>query len=149
MANEKLKQEAIKRLEYLTEQGLHPDVLKAFKKNETIYYSDRTPLGGMLCWCNDAGSCPKEVQDKIKFLNDKGYLVYHATHEKLPFGECWDLFILTEEDVDESMCEEMFDEFKSGIQLAFVMNMDDSNCSEYGSIGYEVHKASGGIIRNA
>lgn len=143
--NEITKNEAIKRLEKMTKDGLHPDVIKAFKKDGTIYYSEKSPFGATLYWCNDMGSCPKKVQDKIKYLEEKGYCVYHVTHERAFFGECWDLFCVHADDLEI----EGTSFYDDNLSFAFVMNVTDDDCSEFGSIQFMVDKMSGGVLRTA
>ena len=58
MEKEKMKNEALNRLEIL---NLHPDVYKTFKRSGRLYYSERSPLGGILYWLNNH-------PDKIKEL---------------------------------------------------------------------------------
>lgn len=144
MLNEFVKKEALRRLEKMTKDGMHPDVLKAFKEDGTIYYSEKNPLGAILYWCNEMGSCPQKVLDKIKQLEEKGYCVYHVTHERAFFGECWDLFCIGTEDTIEVG---PFNE--DNITFAYVMNVSDDMMSEYGDIQFKVDKASGGILRTA
>ena len=50
MEKEKMKNEALNRLEIL---NLHPDVYKTFKRSGRLYYSERSPLGGILYWLNN------------------------------------------------------------------------------------------------
>lgn len=132
------------RLEKLTKKGLMPCVYKDFTESGLLYYSDRSPLGGMLYWANDLGSLPEKVERQIKELEEKySATVYHITHEHLAFGECYDLWCITDEDLDYG--EEEFD--NDNITFAYVMNMTDPDFSEFGSIRFELQ--GGGAVRTA
>lgn len=135
---------AKERLEKMTKKGLMPCVSEDFNKSGLLYYSDRSPLGGMLFWANDDGSLPKKVQQQIKDLEEKYKVtVYHITHEYLVFGECYDLWCISDEDLDYG--EDEFD--NDNITFAYVMNMDCPEYSEFGSIQFEIQ--AGGAVRTA
>lgn len=133
---------AKERLRKLTDKGMMPVVAQDYESDGLIYYSERTPLGGILYWANDIGDCPQEVQDKIKELEEKyDSVVYHITHEYTDFGECYDLWLVSEEDVlypDEEL-------FERGYTFSYVINMSDPMFSEFGTIGFKL--IGGGAIR--
>lgn len=136
---------ASERLHKLVAKGMMPAVADDFDDNEhLVYYSERTPLGGILYWANDLGDCPQEVQDKIKELEDKyNSIVYHITHEYTDFGECYDFWLVEEEDITYYTDQEEL--FERGYTFSYVMNMTEPSFSEFGTIGYKL--VGGGAIR--
>lgn len=85
--------------------------------------------------------------EKIKeFEKEYDCLVYAVTHEYLTFGECYAFLYVSD-------CEEEWENtiIDAGSQrfytYAYVWNVDDDNCSEFGMIG--VHSFGGGIRRIA
>lgn len=139
---EKLKEKAIERLEWLTkEKGLADWVLRDFKKDGSIYWCERTPLGGILYWANEAGGCPQEVMDKIKELTNDKSICYMVTHEYTSFGELYDYWIISEEDLEYG--DKQFKE--NNLQFVLSQNVDMEYCSDYGDIQFAI--AAGGPIR--
>lgn len=137
----KQKLEAEKRLKML---NLHPDVLKLFHEKEELYYSEKSPLGGILYWMSNN----PEWEELIKALEEeKEIMVYHATHEYTAFGECLSLLYVTryesEWEYDRKDLESEGDKYP----LAYVVNLSDPECSEFGTIG--IREAAGGLIRTA
>lgn len=140
--NEKLKENVIKRLDYLmNEKGLADWVPRDFKKKGEIYWSERSPLGGILYWLNDAGGCPKHVQEKVAELTNENQICYFVTHEYTDFGELYDYWLVTEEDLED----EDLSSFKDGYQFVLSENKDFDWCSDYGDIQYKI--MAGGPIR--
>lgn len=140
----KKEKEALRRLEVLKSKGLMPEVVKNYKEEKQIYFSEFNGFCGALFYMDYA---PDRVLQKIEELKQDGCVVYHATHEMLSFGECWDLFCITDEDVaDNDIGKGMRDDFDNyGIQFAYVINMSIPEFSEYGSI--QVRTLGGGMIR--
>lgn len=140
--NEKLKQEALKRLNYLVkEKQLAPKVEKDLEKHNLKYWSD---IVGILFWANEDGGMPEDVINKIEDLEKHGAFVYHITHEFSKFGELYDLWCVTDEDCGD---EEMFEYFKEGLTFAYVINKSIPEFSEFGTIEYKV--INGGCARTA
>lgn len=140
----KKEKEALRRLNILKARGLMPEVVRNYKTDKQVYFSEFNGFCGALFYIENA---PDIVLNKIKELERNGDVVYHATHEKLWFGECWDLFVVTDEDVaNDEWGESMRDDFdKYGIQFAYVINIDKPTFSEFGSI--YVDTMGGGIVR--
>ena len=137
------EKEALRRLRILESKGMLKDVADAYEENKQIFFSEYQ-LFPVLYYIDGA---PKQVLNKIEELTENGNVVYHATHEVFEFGECWDLFVISSEDVEKSsyakrICED-FDNY--GIQFAYVMNMDIPEFSEWGSI--QVQPKAGGVER--
>jgi len=137
------EKEALRRLRVLESKGMMKEVADAYEENKQIFFSEYQ-LFPVLYYIDGA---PKQVRNKIEELTQNGNVVYHATHEILPFGECWDLFVISNEDVEKSSyaqgIREDFDEY--GIQFAYVINVDIPEFSEFGSI--QVQPKAGGVER--
>lgn len=131
------KQEALKRLHML---NLHPNVLRDFKQG-TLNRSDRGKFGpltiGALFWLSD------KEQEKVKEIEEEyGITVYHMTHERMEFGELYDLLYVSSH---KDEWERDRQDLKDGYPCVYVLNMEDPFCSEFGSIG--IRSVGGGLIR--
>ena len=129
----KQRTEALKRMEML---HLHENVIDDFKE---IALLNQSELGGILYWVEG------EMEKKIREWEEKtGNLVYHVIHDYTEFGELLSLlYVSTNEDEWETDREDIQD----GYALAYVMNLTDDWCSEYGSIG--IRPQWGGVVRTA
>ena len=129
----KQRTEALKRMELLK---LHENVIEDFKEISLLNQSE---LGGILYWVEG------EMEKKIREWEEKtGNLVYHVIHDYTEFGELLSLlYVSTYEDEWESDREDI----QNGYALAYVMNLTDDWCSEYGSIG--IRPQWGGVVRTA
>lgn len=136
------RREAARRLKMLARKGLHPDVVRQFEDEGLVDYSERISFGGGaaggLYWVDESNFAAR-----IKNVEEsEGILVYHATHEHTGFGELLDLFYVSK-DVEEWSADH--EDLEQGYTFAYVLNLDDDLCSEYGSIGFRV--SGGGLIR--
>ena len=129
----KQRTEALKRMELLK---LHENVIDDFKEIALLNQSEH---GGILYWVEG------EMEKKIREWEEKtGNLVYHVIHDYTEFGELLSLlYVSTYEDEWETDREDIQD----GYALAYVMNLTDDWCSEYGSIG--IRPQWGGVVRTA
>ena len=129
----KQRTEALKRMELLK---LHENVIDDFKEINLLNQSE---LGGILYWVEG------EMEKKIREWEEKtGNLVYHVIHDYTEFGELLSLLYVSQyEDEWETDREDIQD----GYALAYVMNLTDDWCSEYGSIG--IRPQWGGVVRTA
>ena len=138
---ENQKQEAIKRLKILEEvYQLHPNVLKEFKQDGTVYYSEQvnSMYRGILYWLRNK---PKYVQ-AVKNVEEKyNIFVYHCILHYTEFGD-W-LSMLYVSDTPDNWQDEKL-ELKSGTPFAYVYTFDEFS-SEFGPI--EIASASGGLTR--
>lgn len=138
------RKEAARRLKMLERKGLHPDVVRQFEDEGLVSYSERISFGrgaaGGLFWIAETSfaACIRSLEDS------EGFLVYHATHERTDFGELLDLFHVSKFVEEWGMDRE---DIEQGHSLAYVLNLDDALCSEYGSIGFAV--SGGGLVRTA
>lgn len=131
MIDENAKKECIRRMKKL---GMHENVLKEFE-NGKLNYSE---LQGILFWVSD-----EKVLAKVKELeNEYNITVYHLIHHKAEFGECWCFLYVDNEETDYKHDEELLNDYLS---YAYVWNIDDEICSEFGVIG--IIPSNGGLIR--
>lgn len=132
-----MEKEALKRLEKMS---LHPDVVKGFKEG-VLYRSDRTvfmgnPFGALF-WLEDK---EKNIVRKVEKMT--GGVVYHMTHEKVDFGEFYDVFYVSPYKEEwEADAEDM----KNDLAVVYVENVTGPDLSEFGTIQYK--SAGGGLIR--
>ena len=130
--------EAVKRMKAL---GLFENIIKEFEKNQTLEYSEPTPLGGILYWVHNN----PEWSEKIKeFELEYNVLVYHAIHNYTKFGELLTLLYVSNEEENWKYDNE---DIKEGYPMAYVLNLDCPEFSEFGAIG--VKEIAGGLIRTA
>lgn len=121
-----------------------PAVREDFKKSKRLYYSERSPLGGILYWLDNN----PEWAEKVKQIEEKlDILVYHVTHEYTQFGELLTLLCVTsyeEEWVYErnDLRDKVGNKFYA---FAYVLNLDCPEYSEFGTV--VMREGSGGLIR--
>lgn len=132
----RMKEEAIYRMEKL---GLMKSVIADFKRNGKLYYSERSPLGGILYWLDNEPELEKKVKELEKTY---GFRVFHATHEYTEFGECLDLLIVSKYEEEWENDREMLDD---GYVFSYVINLTTPWCSEFGDIA--VKELAGGLVR--
>lgn len=139
---EEMIEEACRRLQML---DLHSDVLRSFKKDNTLYYSERRYVFGALCgvlfWVSTIEKYVKIIKD---FEEKHNAVVYHATLENMIFGKCLDLFYVNKNK------EEWIGDHKNlrnGRSFVYVVNLDDDACSEFGTICFK--ECAGGLVRTA
>lgn len=125
-----MKEEALKRMEMLK---MSRQCINAFKRGE-IWESEGI---GALYECNDNEK--KLIKD---FEEDSGCLVYHMIHNKFDFGECYTMLYVSN---DTEEWEQDIEDLKNGYPLAYVKNIDDDWCSEFGCVG--IRSSIGGLVR--
>ena len=129
---EEQKQEAIARMRYLK---LYPQVIKEFEKEELVNYS----RGGILYWVEG------ELYDLMREFEKKHHvMVYHIIENYTDFGRLLS-FLYVSESKDEWEYDR--NDLTEGYALAYVKNMEDDMCSEFGSIFIE--NRYGGLVRTA
>jgi len=112
---------------------LSKQCINAFK-NGSVWESEGY---GALYECND-----KENAIIKKFEEEHDGLVYHMIHNKYEFGECYTiLYVSKYEDEWEDDIKDIHD----GYVLAYVENVDDTMCSEFGSVA--IKSSFGGLVR--
>lgn len=135
------KKESIERLKLLQKlYKVHPNVLKEFKQDETIYYSERINnfYNGILYWISNK----QEYVDAVKEIENKyNIYVYHCLLSHTEFGD-W-LSMLFVSSTTDKWAEE-----KSKLLTSFpeVYVYDFSNFgSEFGDI--QIAGVNGGLTR--
>ena len=135
------KHEALLRMKKL---NLLDDVIKAFKENDALYRSEgvRLPNGaqmGVLYWLTD-----EEAKMVKEWEQETGKMVYHVIQNRMIFGMCYSFLYVSAEPEEWEMENE---NLAAGVPVVYVKNVDDEECSEYGSIG--IQKKFGALVRCA
>lgn len=131
MNKEERFEEAIKRMKLLK---LDKQCIEAFKKGKV--------------WESEGFGALYEVNDEEQFIIDKfeahheGCLVYHMIHNKFEFGECYSILYVSP---DKEEWQQDKDDIEDGYVFAYVENIDDDFCSEFGSIA--IKPQFGGLMR--
>lgn len=134
------KAEAIRRMKQLK---LLPQVIKDFEEKGTVYYSERQNkiFDGILYYLDNEPM----FANLAKSLEEKhGILIYHAQLTHTYMGDMLSfLYVSQYEDEWEYEREDM----EQGYHMAYVANIDDPMCSEFGTIG--IAPKNGGVSRTA
>ena len=123
--------EAIERMKLLK---LDKDCIEAFTKGKV--------------WESEGFGALYQLRDEEQMIVDKfeahhkDCLVYHMIHNKYEFGECYSILYVSP-DTDEWQRDK--DDIKEGYVFAYVENVDNPWCSEFGSIA--VKSQFGGLVR--
>lgn len=123
--------EAIKRMKLLK---LDNSCIEAFVKGK-VWESESY---GALYEVNQK---EQEIIDNFE-KNHPNCLVYHMIHNVFEFGECYSMLYVSP-DTDEWQRDK--EDIKEGYVFAYVENVDNDWCSEFGSIA--VTPSIGGLIR--
>lgn len=137
----KQKQEAIKRLEILqNEYGIHKNVLKEFKQDETIYYSERINkiFNGVLYWIRNRD----ELVNVIKRVEEqRNVFIYHCLLEHTEFGDRLTMLYISEDEQNwQYERKELLDGFIS--VCVYDLQFDEF---EFG--GTQINGVNGGLCR--
>ena len=139
----KQKQEAIERLKILQEEFMvHKNVLKEFKEDETIYYSENLggAFSGILYWLRNK----KEFVEKVKEIEKtRNLYIYHCIlNHYRDIGDVLTMLYVSE---DEEFWEYEREELKDGYASAFVWDISFELYSEFGDVG--IYGVNGGLVR--
>ena len=129
------KAQALKRMRLLK---LLPNIIAEFEKDDVVHYSE---MGGILFWLSNHHDWAEFVQ---RFETKHNALVYHAELSRLEFGDCLSLFYVSDH---QDEWERDIEDLKVGYSLCYVWNIDDPECSEFGTIGFK--PMTGGVMRTA
>ena len=127
---ERQKAEAIKRMRKLK---VISGAIEQFKEDGQIMVCEN----GFLYWLNDEQK--KMVDD---FEEEYGGLVYMVIHNMTEFGELYSMLFVSQH---ESEWEMDWEDLEDSISMAYVKNVTDDFCSEFGCIS--IANRFGGIIR--
>ena len=137
MTRAELKNEAIKRCEILKEKGAFKQSVNQFIKNDKVSISE--PPFGAFYWLNEEEQ--KQVEGFEKQYNSLVYMVIRSFTE---LGTL-DAYLYVSQYKEE--WEQDLQDLKEGCPLCYVYNKECPEFSEFGSIGFEVVKMSGGLKR--
>ena len=99
-------------------------------------------------WESEGIGALYEVNEEEQFIIDKfeahheDCLVYHMIHNVYEFGVCYSILY---ESPDKEEWQQDKDDIKDGYVFAYVENIDDDFCSEFGSIA--IKPQFGGLMR--
>lgn len=99
-------------------------------------------------WESEGFGALYEVNEEEQMIIDKfeahhkDCLVYHMIHNKFEFGECYSILYVSS---DKEEWQQDKDDIKDGYVFAYVENIDDDFCSEFGSIA--ISPSFGGLVR--
>lgn len=110
------------------------DVIKYFVNENKLYLSEN---GGILFWLDD-----NERKMVEEWEAETGNLVYHVIKNHMEFGLCYS-FLYVSTHTEEWVSDNEY--LEEGYPIAYVKNVDDDTCSEYGSIG--IRPNFGGVAR--
>jgi hypothetical protein len=133
MTKQEQKQEAIARMKLLK---IHQNAINEFEKEDKLNLSENY---GALYWLNE-----KQQEYVKKFEQKYNSIVYHVIHNMTEYGEL--LAFLYVSDSEEEWGYDR-DDLQEGYACAYVENLDDEMCSEFGSIG--IKPQFGGLVRTA
>ena len=131
MNKEERFKEAIERMKLLT---LDKQCIEAFTKGK-VWESEGF---GALYEVNDE---EQKIIDKFE-KNHQCCLVYHMIHNKFEFGECYSILYVSS---DKEEWQQDKEDIEDGYVFAYVENIDDPWCSEFGSIA--IKSQFGGLVR--
>lgn len=131
MEKELQKQEAIIRMKML---DIYSQAIKEFDKEGVINKSEH---GGILYWLDE-----NEEKMVKQFEEEYKAVVYHVIHNYTDLGEMYSLLFVSKYEEEWGYDK---DDLKHNIAVAYVKNIDDDFCSEFGSIG--VKNMFGGLQR--
>lgn len=135
--NEKMKTEALSRMRSLR---LMKQVMDEFDESGTLYYSERINrvFDGILYYVNNN----PEYAEAVEHVREMGMLPYHAQLTNTTFGRLFTVLYV-------SNCEDEWEydrnDIKEGYAMAYVANLDDPTCSEFGTVA--IAPKNGGITR--
>ena len=135
---EKQIEQAKLRLNELVKQGLLEDVETAFIEDGTVYYSEHC----ILYWLIENNNCDNLVEVKNRIEAEYGALAYFAILSHTEFGDCLSLMLVTKY---EEEWKRDLEDLKAGYCFTWTENLDDPECSEFGSIGFKPRM--GGLAR--
>lgn len=128
---ERQKAEAVARMKKL---GIMKQPIKEFEEEGKLNLSEN---GGMLYWLNEG-----EKEMVADFETQHNGLVYHVVKTMTSFGLMYSLLYVSEYTEEWKMD---MDDLGEGQSLAYVVNVDMPDCSEFGTVGIKPMK--GGIVR--
>lgn len=136
------EEEALIRLKLL---GLYDPVIEGYEADRTVYYSEPTPIGGILYWLSNEPEWEKKVREAEE---KNGFRVYHVTHEHHRIlGEMLTCLYVSKyaEEWDQEKADLSPDESGLIRTIAHVIPLSHPEFAESGYVG--MREAAGGLIR--
>lgn len=124
--------EAVERMRLL---GLSKYAINDFKREQKINFSEGI---GALYWV-DNDNYGQFVKD---FEEQYNAIVYHCIHTQTSFGDLLAMLYISDNPEEWSFDK---NDIKDGYPIAYVKNITDDYCSEFGSIG--ITPMFGGLMR--
>lgn len=135
MKSNERKQKAI---QLLREMDIFKPYIDAFEKENKVTYFERY-VG---YWAEQEPDLQAKIQE---FEQEHDCTVYAVTHEYFDFGECYTFLIVTNYKQEWKYLMESYKD--KHLAQAYVWNVDDDYCSEFGMV--TVRSLWGGIRRIA
>ena len=125
-----------KAIELMKKLDIYKPYIKGFKNEDTVCYFEN--YGGYWAWQEP------DLMKKVKELEEEhNCLVYAITHEYTAIGEMYSFLIITDyEEEWDTLLEKYGNQYYG---FAYVWNVDDDMCSEFGTIA--LSSFGGGIRR--
>lgn len=123
---EEMKKEALNRMKMLK---LHPNIIKEFSNKGILNLS----LNAALYYLSE-----EQLARVQEFEKEYGGLVYHVIQNRYMLS-----FLYVSKHKEEWEYDR--NDLKEGYPIAYVVNLSDESCSEFGSIG--IRPCVGGVIR--
>lgn len=124
------KAEAVARMKIL---GIFPEAIRQFEKDGLVNRSE-PPLGALF-WIEG-----EDLERMHKFEEKHNALVYAVIRNYYSIGKM-DSYLFVSDNEEE--WERDREELQNGSVFAYVNNLDDDECSEFGSIGVQRSPAAG------
>ena len=134
----KYEERKTKAIELLNKLDIYKPYIKGFEEENKVCFFER--FGGF--WVDQEPEVFKKMQEIEKEYN---CTVYAITHEFTDFGECYSFLIVTNYKCEWKTL--VTSDGKTHYAFAYVWNVDDEWCSEFGTVG--VKSFGGGITRVA
>ena len=130
------EEKKIKAVELLKKLDIYRPYIKGLQKEDNVCYFEN--YGGYWAWQE-----PDLMKKVIELEEEHNCLVYAITHEYTAIGEMYSFLIVTDyEEEWDTLLEKYGNQYYG---FAYVWNVDDDMCSEFGTIA--LSSFGGGIRR--
>ena len=134
--NKTREEKKIKAIELMKKLDIYRPYIKGLQKEDNVCYFEN--YGGYWAWQE-----PDLMKKVIELEEQHNCLVYAITHEYTSIGEMYSFLIITDyEDEWDTLLEKYENQYYG---FAYVWNVDDDMCSEFGTI--TLSSFGGGIRR--
>ena len=134
--NKTREEKKIKAIELMKKLDIYRPYIKGLQKEDNVCYFEN--YGGYWAWQE-----PDLMKKVIELEEEHNCLVYAITHEYTAIGEMYSFLIVTDyEEEWDTLLEKYGNQYYG---FAYVWNVDDDMCSEFGTIA--LSGFGGGIRR--